>query len=180
MKERKETAERIDPHEAYGIQRVPKSSAEALGEIKKELQREMSRRAGAYGRRLMELLEAIEAARDAFDGSLEMARTSAIDHFGPEATQWPWNDLVARIEALPPDGQSSLASEVRSVQMCAERYKGLRVEWAAVRQHLIIHREAMGFRRHHLVDEKFPTPDALPPPEVAWRGTFAEVEKASR
>lgn len=178
MKEQNDKVERVDPHEAYGVLRVPKSRAEALGQIKEELQREMARRAGTYGRRLARLLEAIEAARGAFDESLEAVRASAIGSFGPKAARWSWDDLVARIETLSPDGQGSLASEVRSIEGYAERHMRLRSEWDAVRQSLVIQREAMGFRRHHLVDEKFPTPRALPPLEVAWRRSFMGSEAA--
>jgi hypothetical protein len=161
--------ERTSPHEEYGVQKVPKSRAEALGELEEEIRREMARRAGSYGQRLLELFEGIEDAQIAFEEGLAALRDKAKGRFGPAVLGWPWPELLARIEELPEESKAPLAEDVRAVEHWAQRYEGLRTEAALVRHHLIVHREAMGFRRHHLVEEKFPAPKALPSLEKAWR-----------
>ena len=169
MTDHDETTERPDPHETYAVPRVPKSRGETLSQIKAEIQREMARRGGAYGRRLLDLTETLKAARRDFDANLKTLRASAQAHFGPQARGWSWDELLAQIGGLSPDAQAVLSTGVLAVEKSAERYRGLRAEAATVRQHLIIHREAMGFRRHHLVEEKFPQPADLPSLEEAWR-----------
>lgn len=146
--------ERPDPHEEYGVRPVPKSRQESLGSIQAELQREMARRAGAYGRQLLKLYGELEAAGREFDEGLRR-----LIH---EDAGRRWSELVAGA-----DGE--LREALRAVERSRERHEALRGEVEAVRLSLIIHREAMGFRRHHLVEEKFPPPEALPPLEAAWR-----------
>lgn len=157
------------PHEAYGLQRVPKSRNEAIRSIKEELHREIARRSGTYGRRLAELFEAIEEARKVFEADFEALIENDRQWPGPQAASRSWHELVAQIDNAPPGLGATLAERVRDVERSAERHEGLRAEATTVRHHLTIHREAMGFLRHALVEEKFPLPDALPPIEVAWR-----------
>ncbi len=154
--------ERLEPHEAYGLQRVPKSRGEALRAVQEEFRREIARRAGSYGRRLAELFKAIEEARQAFEAGLEVLVENARRGLGPQAASRSWHEVVDHIDAVTVDG-------LRAIERYAERHGGLMAEATTVRHHLIIHREAMGFRGHHLVEEIFPLPAALPLLEVAWR-----------
>lgn len=163
-----EKGESIEPHELYGVQPVARSRSDSLAKIKDELQREMARRAGVYGRRLLEISGALEAARSDFEEVLESLRMHARSRFGRASEGWPWIEVADKIKSLPPDGSASPARALRALEGCSELHFQLRTQWAAAKQNLIIHREAMGFRRHHLVEEKFPAPEALPPLEAAW------------
>jgi hypothetical protein len=153
MDERSGKPKGDDPHETYGVQRVPKSRADALGQIKADLQREMARRAGGYGSRLTELMGGLEASEAAFQRGLETLLESAVERFGPQAARWSWGEVVGQVATLSPQGLGPLEPVVRTVEDAAERHEDLRAKLEAARQVLIIHREAMGFRRHHLVEE---------------------------
>lgn len=158
MTKGEEAAERPDPHEEYGVRPVPKSRQESLSHIQAELRREMARRAGAYGRQLLILYGELEAAEREFDEGLRR-----LIHKDAGRS---WSELAAGA-----DGE--LLEALGAVERSHGRHKELRGEVAAVRLSLVIHREAMGFRRHHLVEEKFPPPVALPSLEAAWRRASA-------
>lgn len=172
--------ERLEPHEAYGLQGVPKSRGEALRAVQEELHREMARRAGAYGRSLAELFKAIEEARQAFEAGLDVLVENARRGLGPQAASRSRHEVVDHIDEVPPERGAVTVDGFRAVEHYAERHGGLMAEATTVRHHLIIHREAMGFRGHHLVEEIFPLPAALPPLEVAWRQAREKLKKTKR
>ena len=103
--------------------------------LETEILQEMAEALGNAGIRVEQALDRIQSSKDRIE------------------------DLKRRLEASPQEAQRQvLQNQLRDE---IDRYNALREEAITHYRNLIIHREAVGFRKHKLMEEKYRIPERM-------------------